>query len=58
MNPLFAIELDDSSHNQPDRIERDAFVDDVFAVADLPLLHIPVRGSYNTSELGVLIKML
>lgn len=52
--PLFAVELDDNSHSRPDRVERDAFVDAVFAAAGLPLLHIPARASYNTSELAVL----
>ncbi len=56
MNPLFAIELDDSSHERADRVERDAFVDSVFEVAQLPLLHIPAQLNYNTSELGMLFK--
>lgn len=56
MKPLFAIELDDSSHNRSDRIERDAFVDEVFETAELPLIHIPVRASYNTNELGYIFK--
>jgi hypothetical protein len=56
MVPQFALELDDSSHNRPDREERDAFVDQVFAAAELPLLHIPVRAGYNTAELSVLFK--
>ena len=56
MKPLFAIELDDSSHEREDRVERDAFVDSVFEAAQLPLLHIPVQASYNTNELGALFK--
>lgn len=56
MNPLFAIELDDSSHDRADRMERDAFVDSVFEAAQLPLLHIPVQLNYNTNELGALFK--
>lgn len=56
LKPVFAIELDDRSHNRPDRQERDEFVDDVFEKAGLPLLHIPVQASYNTNELGVLFK--
>lgn len=56
MKPLFALELDDSSHSRSDRVERDAFVDRVFEAAELPLIHIPVRATYNTSELGVLFK--
>lgn len=56
LKPVFAIELDDRSHNRPDRKERDEFVDEVFKKAGLPLLHIPVQESYNTSELGVLFR--
>jgi hypothetical protein len=56
MAPLFAIELDDSSHDRADRMERDTFVDSVFEAAQLPLLHIPVQRSYNTNELGILFK--
>ena len=33
LRPLLAIELDDSSHNRPDRQARDEFVDGVFAAA-------------------------
>ena len=43
LQPLVGIELDDSSHQRPDRQARDAFVDQVFAAARLPLLHIPVK---------------
>lgn len=56
MRPLFALELDDSSHQRPNRKQRDAFVDRVFEAAGLPLIHIPVRAAYNTAELGVLFK--
>jgi hypothetical protein len=51
MRPLVGIELDDSSHNRPDRRERDAFVDTVFASAKLPLVHVPVSRSYPTGRL-------
>jgi predicted RNA-binding Zn-ribbon protein involved in translation (DUF1610 family) len=51
MKPVFAIELDDRSHNRPDRMERDEFVDKVFRVAGLPLVHVPARNSYDTNEL-------
>jgi predicted RNA-binding Zn-ribbon protein involved in translation (DUF1610 family) len=54
--PLCGIELDDRSHNRPDRQERDEFVEAVFKEAGLPLLRIPVQASYNTTELGLLFK--
>ena len=56
MKPRFAIELDDSSHQRPDRDERDDFVDSVFIAANLPLIRITARNGYNTAELGALIK--
>lgn len=51
MQPLVAIELDDKSHARPDRQERDAFVNEVFAAAGLGLLHIPVKHTYIPEEL-------
>ena len=56
LKPVFAIELDDSSHARLDRQERDAFVDEVFAAAQLPLLHVPARPAYNTQELIALFR--
>lgn len=52
IQPLVALELDDSSHQRADRIERDEFVDAVFETAQLPLIHIPVQYGYNTGELA------
>lgn len=51
MQPLVGIELDDKSHQRADRRERDAFVDEVFNAAGLPLVHIPVRRAYRTEDL-------
>jgi very-short-patch-repair endonuclease len=56
IKPVFAIELDDSSHARPDRQERDAFVEEVFESAQLPLVHIPARSAYNTQELTALFQ--
>jgi len=52
MKPLLGIELDDSSHKRDDRQERDDFVERVFQVAGLPLLHVPVQREYNTREIA------
>jgi Protein of unknown function (DUF2726)/Topoisomerase DNA binding C4 zinc finger len=54
MQPRFAIELDDRSHQRPDRQERDDFVDGVFEAASLPLVHVPAQAAYNTAELASL----
>ncbi len=56
MRPRFAIELDDRSHQRPEREARDDFVDGVFEEARLPLIHVPVQMAYNTAELGGLFK--
>lgn len=37
--PILAIELDDLSHQKPDRQQRDIFVDKAFASAGLPIIH-------------------
>lgn len=56
VSPLLAIELDDSSHERADRAERDTFVDEVFAAAGLPILHIATKRSYAPKELAELIQ--
>jgi hypothetical protein len=50
--PLLGIELDDKSHNLASRQERDTFVENVFKVANLTLVRIPVRSAYNPKELN------
>ncbi len=56
LRPLLGVELDDNSHNRPDRQARDEFVDGVFAAAGLPLLHIPVSHSYPTNKLRAFLR--
>ena len=53
--PMLGIELDDSSHQRAARIERDAFVDAVFASAGLPLLRIPAQQSYASGQIATAI---
>lgn len=48
---LAAIELDDRSHQRPDRAERDRFVNDLFAANHLPLARVPVARSYPPEQL-------
>jgi very-short-patch-repair endonuclease len=55
LNPLLAIELDDSSHNYSGRMDRDNFVEKIFKDAGLPLLRVDFRKSYNVPELSSLI---
>jgi hypothetical protein len=52
LQPLAAIELDDSSHARRDRRKRDELVERVFAAADLPLIRIPTAARYSAGELA------
>jgi hypothetical protein len=56
LEPIICIELDDPSHNRPERIERDEFVNHAFESADLPLLRIATQPQYNSRELRNLIE--
>jgi hypothetical protein len=50
LRPLLGIELDDRSHQRPDRQERDDLVNAVFDTAGLPLLRMPVRSRYVLAD--------
>ncbi len=58
LEPILAIELDDSSHQRKDRIARDDFVDEALESAELPILRVPVRASYKSREIRELIDEL
>ena len=51
LKPLMAIELDDKSHEEESRKERDEFIDALFKDLNFKVVHIPVKYSYNPSEL-------
>ena len=55
LKPVMGIELDDASHNRPERIERDGLVQAVFEQAGLPLRRSPVRLAYTQVELEELV---
>lgn len=50
--PAVVIELDDASHESPERVERDSFVDQALAAAGLPILHLSAKRGYVTDELA------
>ncbi len=56
IKPLLAIELDDSSHSRPDRIERDHMVNDILRDANFPILHERAHQTYDPIELENRIK--
>jgi hypothetical protein len=55
MKPKLAIELDDSSHNYNGRKKRDAFVEKIFKDAEMPLLRIRGRTSYDYEKVKELV---
>lgn len=50
--PVLALELDDASHDAPERRERDAFVDEALLVAGVVLVRVRAASSYDARELG------
>jgi very-short-patch-repair endonuclease len=52
MKPIYAIELDDSSHNRKDRKERDEFLNQVFEKIGFPLIRIASQTAYLQSDLA------
>jgi len=50
IKPLLVIELDDSTHTNKHRQERDNFINDVLHDAGLPIFHQKVQNSYNLQE--------
>jgi len=55
LNPLLAIELDDSSHGFEKRMKRDAFVERALKDAGIPLLRLKTKRSYGVSEIASFI---
>lgn len=56
ISPKLAIELDDKSHERPDRQERDIEVERILEVAGVPLLRLENHGAFNIQELTEKIK--
>lgn len=54
LNILLLIELDDSSHKEKSRIERDNFINQAYISAGIPI----ARLYYNTSNLEEIIKSI
>jgi very-short-patch-repair endonuclease len=52
LRPLIAIEVDDKTHNQPKRIERDREVERILADAGIPLVRIENRGRFDPKQLA------
>lgn len=50
--PKLAIELDDATHDQPDRQERDIVVEEVLKAVGLPLLRLENHGAFDPNSLA------
>lgn len=53
-----AIELDDRTHDRPDRQQRDRFLHQALTAAGVPLLRWPVARSYNQAALSEAVARL
>lgn len=51
LKPLYGIELDDTSHQRQDRIDRDRFVNKVFESAGLALIRFENKRSYSIAQI-------
>ncbi len=51
LDPVAAIEVDDRSHLLPERRDRDAFVNAVFAEIGLPLVRVKAQRTYSVADL-------
>ncbi|MDF2181880.1 DUF2726 domain-containing protein [Neptuniibacter sp. CAU 1671] len=52
LSPVCVIELDDKSHNQKHRQQRDELLDSVCVDAGLPLIRIPAKRAYHLKEVN------
>ena len=50
LDPVAVIEVDDRSHLLPERRDRDAFVNAVFAEIGLPILRVKAQRTYSVAE--------
>ena len=50
-SPLVAIELDDASHQRPERVDRDAKLEEIFNQANMPLVRITWQYKYDANDI-------
>lgn len=58
ISPKLAIELDDKSHERPDRQDRDREVKRILEIAGLPLLRIENHGRFNPEDISQKINFI
>lgn len=52
LSPIIAVELDDLSHQRPDRVARDRDVNRILEIASLPILRVSVRRTYDGADIA------
>ena len=57
VSPKLAIELDDKTHERPDRIERDVEVERMLKEAGLPLLRLRSNDRFDQAQLAARIRL-
>jgi len=55
ISPKLAIELDDKTHERPDRMERDVEVERILKEAGIPLLRLENHGHFDSTSLAKMI---
>ena len=58
ISPKLAIELDDKTHEQLERQERDIEVERILKEAGVPLLRLENHGKFNSDQLALKVKEL
>jgi hypothetical protein len=56
LRPFLLVELDDPTHDRPDRVARDGFVDEVMAAAGWPLEHVRTAAAYDRAALAAMVR--
>jgi len=56
LRPVFVVELDDRTHNQPKRIERDREVERILRDVGIPLVRIENRGRFEPKALAETVR--
>jgi len=55
LSVLFVIELDDKTHSQSKRQNRDQFIDNVLRAAGIPIIHFTAKNSYSLQEIEIIL---
>lgn len=55
MEPVYCVELDDKSHQERRRRDRDALVDGVMRAAELRMVRVPCRQAYGLEDVRAMV---